>query len=178
MRKIVLVPMMAAGVLLASGCSEELLTPGPSEAAAQEAPAAEQGERMRGPRFGLRAGRGMPPLARLLEQREALGLTADQVARLEALQAQLRSEGEALRARLRAERPDRADRPDRAGREARARLSEEERTALREQMRERREALRPLRQEARTTRRAALTELREILSDEQEAKLREMRRAR
>jgi Spy/CpxP family protein refolding chaperone len=168
MKRRIILPLVAGLVVVLGGCGEELLSASPSEAAAQQAP--EAGAREHRPGRGMR-GMGGEPLARLLEQREALGLTAEQVTRLEALAARMRTTGEALREQMRAQM---GEMPERA-RGGRDQLSDEERAALREQMRARREALRPLMEQTRESQRAAMEEVRSILTDEQEAKLRELR---
>ena len=174
MRRRMLLPLLAGVAVLATGCEEELLSAAPADAAAQQASA--DSDRMGGP-----GRRGMVPLGRLLAQREALGLTAEQVARLETLAAEMRERNEALRAQLRegmGSRPELTDeqreamRAQRGARRGeRPQLTEEQREA----MRARSEALRPLMEELAASQRAAMEEVREILTDEQEAKLRELR---
>ncbi|HSJ08118.1 MAG TPA: hypothetical protein VK936_15540 [Longimicrobiales bacterium] len=67
-----------------------------------QTPRAERGERGQ---FGMRAGGIGNPAERVLRQREALGLTAEQVSRLEQLQAQFRTQNEPLLEQVRAVRP-------------------------------------------------------------------------
>ena len=167
MRTLTMLPLIAVTTLLASGCDDDMLRPGPTEAVAQAAPAPDRAD---GRRQGFRVPghRGGQPLARVLERRTELALTADQVARLEALAAELKGEHEALRSQVQAQR---GERPDRLSREELRDLTDEQRSALREEARARREALRPMMEQARASRAAAMAEVREILTDEQEAKL-------
>ena len=178
MRKSIYLPLLAGLAFAAAGCDESVLTAvGPSEALAQEAA---DGAQRRGP--GM-PGRGMNPLGRLLEHREELALTAEQVTRLEALAAELRTRNEALRAEMQANRPQRPEltaeqreamRQRRQGGAAgaeRPQLTE----AQREAMRARREAMRPQMEQLAASQRQAMEQVRSILSDEQEAKLKELR---
>jgi hypothetical protein len=175
MRGLTMLPLVAATVLLASGCDDGMLTAGPTEALAQEAATPTVGTDGRGRGPGLRGMRGAPPLTRILQQREALGLSPEQVARLEALSALFEGEHEALRLQSQAQL---GERPERPARGQQSQLTEEQRAALREQMRTRREALRPMMEELRDARREAMAAVREILTDEQEAQLRESRALR
>ena len=112
---------------------------------------------------GVRAGPGAParnPVAMLLDRREELELTAEQVARLEAVRERVERENAPRIERLRAALGDRPRRE----------LSDEERARLRGRMQE----LQPVRDEIRATNRAAMEEAREVLTDEQESKLREI----
>lgn len=99
------------------------------------------------------------PVAVLLERREALGLTGDQVARLEAIQARVERENAPRIQQLQAVLGDRSPRD----------LTDEERAQLRARMRE----LDPVRDQIRQTNRAAMQEAREILTAEQQAGLRD-----
>ena len=104
------------------------------------------------------------PVATLLERRDALELTADQVARLEAIQARVERENAPRIEELRAAFGDRQPRD----------LSAEERAQLRDRM----QALSPTRDAIRETNRAAMVEARAILTPDQQAKVRQaMRRA-
>src|SRR5690606_26991379 len=127
MKRTMTMAVMAAGALALWGGGEGVAGVMAPEAAAQEAPDAARQDRMRGPGrgWGMMRGPGVPPLARLLEQREALGLTAEQVSRLEALAARAESDRAALRERLEEVRGDRPAPRERA-RSERPRLSEEE----------------------------------------------------
>ncbi|MBW3553703.1 MAG: Spy/CpxP family protein refolding chaperone [Gemmatimonadetes bacterium] len=104
------------------------------------------------------------PVAVLLERRDELELTADQVARLEAVQARVERENAPRIERLRAALGDRPARD----------LTDEERVQLRERMRE----LQPVRTEIRETNRAAMEEVRGILTAEQRTKIRSASRGR
>lgn len=108
------------------------------------------------------------PLERLVAQRERLGLTAEQVNRLQAVQERLRSRNAPLLEQVRMARRQAV--PRQPGR--RAPLTEQERAALRRV----REALRPVREQLRENRRGAVEEVRAILTDEQRTRLRELRR--
>lgn len=130
------------------------------------APAVAQGGAGAGP--GHRMGRGMMaggpgamqrnPAEMVLQHREALDLTADQVRQLEAIRDRVEAENGPRRERMKAAFGDVAP----------AELTVEERQALRERMRE----LQPVRDEIRATNRKAGEEIHELLTDEQEATLR------
>ena len=181
MRSTIFVPLLAGAAILASGCEKDVLTPGVTEALAQEAVAGTDAAR----RGGMP---GRAPLGRLLELREELALTAEQVTRLEGIASELAARTGAVREQLRGslgEPPGLTDeqreamRARRGGaRGERPQLSEEQRaamTARRAEMAARRQELRPLMEELATHHRAAMDQVREILTDEQEAKLRELR---
>ena len=102
------------------------------------------------------------PVAVLLERREQLQLTDEQVQRLEALGARVERENAPRIEQLRAVLGDRSFRD----------LSDEERAAVRDRMRE----LEPVRDALRETNRAAMTEARGILTAEQATQLRETMR--
>lgn len=127
------------------------------------APLAAQGQG-RGPAMGRGMMRGGPdgmgrnPVAVVLDHRAELELTADQVRQLEAIRERVEAENGPRWERLKAAFGD-AD-P--------SQMSDEERQALRERMRE----LQPVRQEIRATNRAAGGEIHEILTEEQETRLR------
>lgn len=120
-------------------------------------------------RAGPRAGR-MDPFARLLEKRQELGLTAEQVSRIEAIRSRLQARNQPLVERMQAARRE-AGVPER--REARGgerpRPTEEQRTAMR-QLRDR---IRPLAEQVRTNTRAAMEEARAVLTEQQQAQVRE-----
>lgn len=122
------------------------------------------------PRREVRDGARMQraPLERLVAQRERLGLTAEQVTRLKAVQERLRSRNAPLLEQVRTARRQAV--PRQPG--TRAPLTEQERDALRRT----REALRPVREQLRENRRGAAEEVRAILTDEQRTRLRELRR--
>lgn len=135
-------------VLLAAAL---LAAPAPALLAQQPGtpPAAEQQKQGRqGPRPS--------PVAALLEHRAELKLTAQQVARLEAIQRDLEQKNEPFRRQLEAARPQRGERPD-------GPPSEEERAA----MRARREQLRPQMEQVRANHRAAMEQVRSVLTEEQ-----------
>jgi hypothetical protein len=121
---------------------------------------------------GMMAGPGMRaqnPGALLLERRAELGLTADQVRQIEAIQARVQQQNTARIEQLRAAR---GDSPERNFRD----MSADERQQLRAQMRERMEKLQPLRQQLRETNRAAGQEIHALLTDAQREQLRTLRR--
>lgn len=167
----VLLPLLTVAVLT-GGCEKQLLSVSPTEALAQEGPVPHDRARLPG---------GRNPVGRLLEQSGALGLTSEQVTRLATLASELRTRNDALREQLRARLGDRARLTDEQRKAMRARreaarsehppLTDEQREAIRA----RREAVRPLMEEAARSQRAAMEEVRDILTDEQEAKLRELR---
>lgn len=97
------------------------------------------------------------PVAVVLEHREQLELTADQVRALEALATRLDEENGPRRARLEEAFGDADPRT----------MTAEERRAHRDRMQE----LAPVHQEMRTANRAAMAEVRELLTDVQEAAL-------
>ncbi|HEX7120661.1 MAG TPA: Spy/CpxP family protein refolding chaperone [Longimicrobiales bacterium] len=124
---------------------------------------------------------GHDPISRLLAERESLGLTADQVARLEAIRSRLEAENRPHRERLREARAEfRAERRERldALTPAQRDSLRERRAARRAEVRERMEALRPTLRQLRENRRAALAEARAVLTDEQRERLRELRAER
>lgn len=104
------------------------------------------------------------PVAVVLDHRDALELTAEQVQTLEQ-----------IRARVQEENGPRWDQLTEAFGDADPRsLSVEERQALRERM----QALQPVREEIRATNRAAMAEVHELLTAEQETELRGIMRRR
>jgi hypothetical protein len=129
------------------------------------------------PAFGQRAGPGAAmarnPAVAVLEHREALGLTAEQVRQIEAIQARVQQENAPRLEQLRAAFAERAV-PDRPAFD----MTAEERQALRERMRAQREAQAPIREQMRETHRKAGEEIHGILTPEQETQLRSIRRAR
>lgn len=140
----------------------------------------------------------MHPGASILQAREALGLTDEQVARIEAIGARLAEQNRPIVEELRAERGERArewrerraalspeERAQRRARmtpeqraERRARMTPEQRAERRERMRERREAMEPRLRQLRENTRAAMTEMHEVLSEKQRARLQELREER
>lgn len=116
-----------------------------------------RGPAMHGPMRGPAAMERNPAQV-VLDHRERLELTEEQVERLEAVAARVQEQNGPRWERLQAAFGDVAPRG----------MSAEERDALRERMRE----LRPVREEIRKTNRAAGTEIHELLTDDQEAKLR------
>lgn len=141
-----------------------------------QAPGAEQRQER-----AVRARGGFSPVERLVERRADLGLSAEQVARLQDIEARLQQRNaplvEQLRAsgawgerRQRAERGPRAESERRAPREAReARAERGERARGARQMPE---ELRPAARQLRENRRAAMEEIRAVLTDDQQASLR------
>lgn len=129
------------------------------------------------------------PVTAILEHRAELGLTADQIARLEAVDRRLReriapvreqmreARGEMPRPGARGERGARGQRVPRAPRP----MSPEQRAAARERMdaaRARMQEMRPELEELRESRREAMDEVREVLTEEQQGRLRELMRER
>jgi hypothetical protein len=102
------------------------------------------------------------PAAAVLEHREALELTAEQVSRLEAIRDHVAQENSPRWEQLRAAFGDANPRD----------MTPEERQAHRAQM----QALAPVRDEIRATNRAAGEEIHELLTDDQEATLRPLMR--
>lgn len=90
----------------------------------------------------------LDPIGRLLAHREELGLTADQVKRLKEVQADLRERNRPLLERVEAARAEWA---------------------------ERRRELRPALEQLRENRREAQEEAEEVLTDEQKARLKDLR---
>ena len=131
----------------------------PASLPAQDGPTGER-PRREAPAEGVRRG-GFP---RLLEHRAELGLSAEQVARLEAIAAELRTRNQPLLERLRAARDGRRPRD----------LTPEQRQALRDSL----ERHRPLVRELRGNLRDALRQAQEVLTPEQREKARELMRAR
>ena len=166
--------LMLAGALLAAPLALAAQTP--------DAPA------HRGPHAGMMM-RGGPGggLAAMLQKRAELNLTAEQVARLEAIERDLRARNEPLRQQIAAAMPERAERP---------RMTEEQRRAMREQRRERSEArprmteeqrqqmrarmeqVRPVMQQMRANTRGAMEQARAVLTEEQRARLQQQMQER
>jgi hypothetical protein len=126
---------------------------------------------------GMRAGAPMAtarnPAAAVLAQREALGLSADQVRRLEAVQARVEAANAPRLERLRAVQGERQA----MDRDRIRQMSADERQQLRQQMRERMDQVRPVMEELRKTNHAAGDEVRAILTDEQHTQFRDLRRS-
>jgi hypothetical protein len=126
---------------------------------------------------GMRAGAPMAmarnPAAAVLAQREALGLTADQVRQLEAIQERVERENAPRIERLRAVHGER----EAMDRSRIRQMSADERQQLRQQMHDRMEQVRPVMEEVRQTNHAAGDEIRGLLTAEQHAQFRELRRA-
>jgi hypothetical protein len=126
---------------------------------------------------GMRAGAPMAmarnPAAAVLAQREALGLSADQVRQLEAIQERVERENAPRIERLRAAYGERQAMDRSRVRE----MSADERQQLRQQMHDRVEQVRPIMEELRQTNHAAGDEIRGLLTAEQHAQFRELRRA-
>jgi hypothetical protein len=114
----------------------------------------------------------MDPLAQLLEKRVELGLTADQVRRLEAIHGRVQSRNQPIREQLQAARRQTGlpePRPGARGGE-RVRPTEEQREARRRF----RDQARPLMDQLRDNTRAAMREAREVLTDQQRQQIRRM----
>jgi hypothetical protein len=137
----------------------------------RERPAFERG--MRGMRAGGPGAMVRNPAASVLAHQAALGLTAEQVRQIEAIQARVERENATRLEQLRAAIGDRPA----VDRSSIREMSAEERQQVRAQMRERMEQVRPIREQLRQTNRAAGEEIRALLTDEQHTQLRELRRA-
>jgi predicted transglutaminase-like cysteine proteinase len=131
--------------------------------------------RGRGHGHGRRAGfrahgqRGGGPAARLISRQQQLGLSPDQVSRLQAIDAQMKAKNDPIVARLRSFRPDSAQRQAlRAGQ-----MTEQQKQALRA----RGEQARPLVQQLRENQRQAMEQVRGVLTQEQQTRLRAQMRA-
>jgi len=140
---------------------------------AQETGAARQhGGHGHGARAGMARGE---PFARLLERRQELQLTAEQVTRIEAIRDRLRTQNQPLIEQLQAARRQ-AGLPERRQGEARGgerpRPTEEQRQAMR-QLRER---TRPVAEQLRTNTRTAMREVHGILTEQQRDQLRQLHR--
>jgi Spy/CpxP family protein refolding chaperone len=128
-----------------------------------QTPRAERGERGQ---FGMRAGGIGNPAERVLRQREALGLTAEQVSRLEQLQAQFRTQNEPLLEQVRAVRPAMGQGESRE--RMRARME-----AMTPEQRAEAEARRAEMQQRREQMARATPEERQAMRDQQRAEMRE-----
>jgi periplasmic protein CpxP/Spy len=146
------------------------LVAAPQVLSAQDpAPAHPRGERAHGGRGqGARMG---DPFARLLEQRQQLGLSSQQVAQIEAIRSRLQAQNRPLVEQLQAARRQ-AGLPERG--EARGgerpRLTEEQRQAMR-QLRERTQ---PVAEQLRANNRTAMREVHGILTEQQRTQLRQL----
>lgn len=166
--------LMLAGALLAAPVAAQAQTP--------DAPA------HRGPHPGMMRGHG--GLAAMLQRHAELELTAEQVARLEAIERDLRARNEPLRQQIAALMPERAQRMERG---ERPRVGDEQRRQMREQrgervqqrrrmteeqrqqMRARMEQARPVLEQMRANTRTALEQARAVLTDAQRAQLEQRR---
>lgn len=97
--------------------------------------------------IGMRGPAAMNPAARVLEHREALGLSLDQVRRLQQIEEQVRQRNEPLLQQLQAARPagagiDRAQMRQRME-QRRGQVTPEQRAQLRQRMEQRREQVTP-----------------------------------
>jgi len=150
---------------------------------------AQQPQDAPGQGMGMRGG----VAAAMLAEREALQLTADQVAKLEAIRDQQQEQFAAARARMQQHMPERPQLTpeERAARRAemqqrREQMTPEQRAELRSQMRERRAQVSPEQREAMRTEMEAVREqarasaeaARAVLTDEQRAKWDELVEAR
>lgn len=122
----------------------------------------EHGRRMKGE--GRRFGN---PLEHLLQRREQLNLTAEQVARLEAVQRRVQEQNRPLMEQLRQLRGPAGARPERGARGAE--LTPEQREALRRT----REQARPIMERLRENNQAARREVEQVLTDAQKQQLRQ-----
>lgn len=130
----------------------------------------------RGSHGGMMRGPGVA-LTEMLREHAEPALSADQVARLEAIEAELRARNEPLRQQLQALRPEgaRAERPRMSEEERRAmreggerpRMTDEQRAAMRAQM----DQVRPIARQMADNARSAMERAREVLTAEQRASL-------
>lgn len=177
--------LIAALLAAAPVAASAQTTPPPAGQQREHARDGQHGER------GMRRGPGGPgrsPIQGLLRQREALGLTADQVSRLEAIQRDLRSRNQPLHQQLQALRPEgargpRADgarprgerraRPDSAQRGERRQRGERPQLTpeQRQQMEQRRAQAQPILQQLRQNTAAAMQQARGVLTAEQQQKV-------
>lgn len=132
------------------------------------APVSLEAQTPRAPQGQEQAGRGQrpAPISRILEQRAALGLSAEQVSRLEAIQQRLQQQNAPLIEQLRAsgawqERGQNGERGQQRGPGARGE-------------RQIPEELRPVMQQLRENNRTAMQQVQEVLTAEQRARLREL----
>jgi hypothetical protein len=164
MKRVVQAVMVAAGLaVLAAPALAQVGEPVPARAAAEA----------RGMRDGAPMAMARNPAAAVLARREALGLTADQVRQLEAIQARVERENTPRVERLRALHGERQAMDRGRMRD----MSAEDRQQMRAQMRERMDQLRPVMEELRATNRAAGDEIRGLLTAEQHEQFRELRRS-
>jgi hypothetical protein len=172
MRRFVL-PMMVLSLAIA---------PAALEAQQQGAARGMQGARaqMAHGGMGMRAGGAMNPAARILAQREALGLTSDQVRQLEAVQTRLEAQNQPLAEQMRAaaverggERPA-AGRPG-AGMRGEGMRQQQEMTA---EQRAGMAALRPAMAQLQANAAQARADVQSILTVAQRTQLQELNRAR
>ena len=196
--------LIAAALAAAPVAASAQTTPPP---AGQREQVREGRGELRGPRPG-QAGPGPSPVQGLLRQREQLGLTAQQVSRLEAIDRDLQARNAPLHQQLtalmprrgeqgqdgarprgpRGERPEgarpqgeRRARPDSAARAQRRAERPQLTDAQRQQMRQRREQAQPIVQQLRANTEQALTQARAVLTAEQQQKVQQRmdeRRAR
>jgi Spy/CpxP family protein refolding chaperone len=118
---------------------------------------------------GHRGGFGGSAAARLIARQQQLGLSTEQVSRLQAIDAQLKAKNQPILAQLQSFRPDSATREAFRG----GQLSDAQKQALGA----RREQARPLVQQLRDNQRQAMEQVRGVLTPEQQSHLREQMRA-
>lgn len=152
MRKITTTMMLVAGIAL-------MAAPAPAQVGepVRERPAQERGMRAGGP-----AAMAQNPAAMILARAEEIGLTADQVRQIEAIQARVEQENAPRVAQLRAVAED-----------LRAMTAEERRQA-----RVRMQEMQPIREQIQATNRAAGAEIHGLLTAAQEARVHALRQAR
>jgi hypothetical protein len=177
MRRFVL-PMMVLSLAIA---------PAALEAQQQGAARGMQGARaqMAHGGMGMRAGGAMNPAARILAQREALGLTSDQVRQLEAVQTRLEAQNQPLAEQMRAAAVERGGERPAAGRPGAGMRGEGMRG---EGMRQQQEmtaeqragmaALRPAMAQLQANAAQARADVQSILTVAQRTQLQELNRAR
>ena len=130
--------------------------------------------RERGPRAGMeRRARGegrqlRNPIAGMLERRQQLNLSADQVNRLQAIQSRLESQNRPLVERMQALRGQPGDRPGARGGE----LTPEQRA----QIERTREQFRPIAEQLRENRQTAMRDAVAVLTDAQRQQIRQFHR--
>jgi hypothetical protein len=123
----------------------------------------------RGIRGPGQATRVQNPAAMVLERRADLGLSLEQVQRIEAIQVRVQQENAGRIEQLRAALPARTEHGFRE-------MSAAERQQLRQQMREHMDQLQPVREQIRKTNREAGREIHAVLTEEQREQLRSIRR--
>jgi LTXXQ motif family protein len=148
--------------VLGAACENRVTAPAPAPTPLLDQSALTHGAR-----------RGMNPVARLIARRDALGLTADQLSRLQSISNALDAKNAPLREQMRSVLGD-TPRPPRLGPSA----TPAEREARRAAWRATREKVAPVRREMMGNVRAAMQQARAVLTPAQQATLRAARERR